>query len=329
MLPARWLAKRKSHWQRLTELVERAHLHGFASLSHRELQELGLLYRQTATDLATVREDPTSRGLSVYLNQLLGRAHNLMYMGRRGGPGRIAGFYAREFPRVFRETFPYTFLAFALFLAGTVAGVLATLADPAFSRFFLGPAMSDTIERREMWTHSVVAIKPLASSAIMTNNLSVSMAAFALGITAGMGTVYMMFFNGLLMGVITAACWQAGMAKQILTFVAAHGSLELPAVFIAGGAGFLLAHGLLFPGQVSRRASLAEAGGKAVRLFLGTIPLLVIAGIVEGFISPTGLPAALKCAVGASLFTLLVAYVTLAGKEDASQEQTSQVRPVE
>jgi len=326
MLPARWLAKRQSHWQRLTELVEQAHRRGFASLSHRQLQELGLLYRQTATDLAAVREHPAAHGLSVSLNQLLGRAHNLVYMGRRGGPGRIARFYAHEFPQTFRETFPYTFLAFALFLAGALAGTLVTLADPAFSRFFLGPEMSDTIERREMWTHSVLAIKPLASSAIMTNNLSVSMAAFAFGITAGIGTLYMMFFNGLLMGVITAACWQAGMAKQLFAFVAGHGSLELPAVFMAGGAGFLLARGLLFPRLASRRTSLAEAGGKAVRLFLGTIPLLVIAGIVEAFISPTGLPAALKCAVGASLFALLAAYVTLAGRKDAGWEQAAQTR---
>ena len=322
MLPARWLGKRRPYWARLTEFVERAHQRGFASLSHRELQELGLLYRQTATDLATVREDPASHTLRVYLNQLLGRAHNLVYMGRRGGPGRVVEFYVREFPRVFRETFSYTLLAFAVFLAGAAAGVLTTLGDPAFSRFFLGPHMSDTIERREMWTHSIVGIKPLASSAIMTNNLSVSIAAFAFGITAGMGTLYMMFFNGLLMGVVTTACWQAGMLRQLLTFVTAHGSLELPAIFIAGGAGFLLARGLLFPGLLPRRASLVEAGGKAVKLFLGTIPLLVIAGIVEAFISPTSLPVALKLGVGASLFTLLVAYVSLAGGE-ASSGRTS------
>lgn len=321
MLPARWLAKRRSFWSRLTELVERAHQRGFASLSHRELQELGLLYRQTATDLATVREDPTSHTLSVYLNQLLGRAHNLVYMGRRGGLGHVVEFYAREFPRVFRESFSYTLLAFAVFLAGLVVGGLTTLGDPAFSRFFLGPHMLDKIERREMWTDSIVGVKPLASSAIMTNNLSVSIAAFAFGITAGIGTLYMMFFNGLLMGVIAMACWQAGMLRQILTFVAGHGSLELPAIFIVGGAGLLLARGLLFPGLLPRRASLAEAGSRAVKLFLGTIPLLVIAGIVEAFISPTSLPDPLKVGVGASLFTLLVAYVSLAGGETKKQAQ--------
>lgn len=328
MLPARWLAKRKPHWARLTELVERSHQRGFASLSHRELQELGLLYRQTATDLATVREDPTSHTLSVYLNELLGRAHNLVYMGRRGGAGRVAQFYAREFPQVFRQTFSYTLLAFCVFLAGTVFGSLATLAQPQFSRYFLGPTMSDTIERRVDWTQSIVAIKPLASSGIMTNNLSVAIATFAFGILAGIGTLYLMFFNGMQMGVILAACWEAGMLPKILTFVVGHGPLELPAIFIAGGAGLLLAKGLLFPGLLPRRESLADAGAKAVRLFLGVIPLLIVAGLVEGFVSPSSLPWTLKSALGAALFTLLVAYVTLPGPplQPAPKKAEQQVR---
>ncbi len=320
MLPARWLAKRKPHWARLTELVERAQQRGFESLSHRELQELGLLYRQTATDLAAIREDPTSHTLSVYLNELLGRAHNLVYMGRRGGVGRVAHFYAHEFPKVFRETFSYTLLAFCVFLAGLAVGGLSTLAQPRFSSYILGPEMSDTIERRVDWTHSIVGLEPRESSRIMTNNLSVAIAAFALGIVAGIGTLYLLFFNGMLMGVILAACWEAGMLPKILTFIVGHGSLELPAIFIAGGAGLLLARGLLFPGLLTRRASLAEAGAKAVRLFLGVIPLLIVAGIVEGFISPSPLSWALKCALGAALFTLLVAYVTLPGHAVGADE---------
>jgi uncharacterized membrane protein SpoIIM required for sporulation len=97
--------------------------------------------------------------------------------------------------------------------------------------------MMETIERREMWTHSIVTIKPVASSGIMTNNLSVAFAMFAMGITAGLGTIWMMVVNGLMIGVIGAATWRAGMALQLWSFVAPHGVLELPAIFIAGGAG--------------------------------------------------------------------------------------------
>ncbi len=83
MISTRWLAKRKPHWQRLEQLVDRSGRRGVAALNHDELQELGLLYRQTASDLATVREDTTSRPFTSYLNQLLARAHNLIYMGKR------------------------------------------------------------------------------------------------------------------------------------------------------------------------------------------------------------------------------------------------------
>ncbi len=314
MLSARWLEKRKPYWTRLEEIVERAGRRGIGVLSYVELQELGQLYRQVAADLAAVREDPLSRRLADYLNQLLGRAHNLIYMGRRRQVRGILHFYRFTFPQVFRATFNYTLLAFAIFAAGALAGFLACLGDPEFQRFFLGPHMSATIERHEMWTHSIVSIKPLASSFIMTNNLSVSFAVFALGITAGLGTVYMLAVNGLLFGVIGAACWQAGMSLALFEFVAPHGVLELPAIFIAGGAGLLLARGLLFPGTLARRDSLVLSGGQAVRLVLGIIPWLVVAGIVEGFVSPAPLPAPLKFLAAAGLGSLALVYVSQARK---------------
>jgi len=175
-----------------------------------------------------------------------------------------------------------------------------------------------------MWTHSIVTIKPLASSAILTNNLSVSLATFALGITAGVGTVYMMLVNGLLIGVISAACWREGMNLQLWSFVAAHGILELPAIFIAGGAGLGIARGLLFPGTLPRRESLAQAGARSVRLVLGTIPLLLVAGFVEGFVSPTDLNPAIKFLLSGALGTLLVLYL-LSGTSPQRQAPSSAV----
>ncbi len=314
MLSTRWIAKRKPHWTRLTDLLGRASKRGVSVLSHTELQELGLLYRQTASDLSTVREDPKSQSLQQYLNPLLGRAHNLIYMGRKGSAGGIVRFYASTYPQIFRKTLPFTVLAFAVFLAGSVAGILATMADPGFSRFLLGPQMSDTIERKKMWTDSIVSIKPLAASGIMTNNLIVSITTFALGITAGIGTLYMLAFNGLLFGVVLAACWQAGMLEKILAFVAGHGVLELPAIFIAGGGGLLLARGFLFPGLLARRDSVAESGKLAIRLMLGTIPMLVIAGIIEAFVSPTSIPTILKFTFAAVLASLFGVYLATAGR---------------
>lgn len=314
MINARWIEKRKPHWERLEKIVERTGPSGLEALAHRELQELGLLYRQVAADLSSVREDPMSQRIAEYLNQLLGRAHNLIYMGRRSHPGGILRFYRSVFPQVFRATFKYTLAAFTIFLGTAVAGFLACLADPSFQRYFLGPAMSDTIERREMWTHSILTIKPLASSYIMTNNLAVSFTAFAMGITGGLGTIYMMATNGLLFGIISAACWQAGMGMQLAEFVAPHGVLELPAIFIAGGGGLLIARGLLFPGPLPRRDALVVYGGEGIRLALGIIPLLVVAGVIEAFISPSPLSVAAKFVFAAAVGGLLVLYVTRTGR---------------
>ena len=310
MISTHWLEKRQPYWRRLEALVEQSGRRGVARLSRSELQELGLLYRQIASDLSTVREDPASRQISAYLNQLLGRAHNLIYMGRKTNAAGIVQFFRFTYPRLFRENLAYPLTAFLIFLAAAIAGTALCFSDPGFERYFLGGRMIDTIEQHHMWTQSVVSIKPLASSFILTNNISVAFATFAMGILAGLGTVYMLFFNGLLIGVIGTACWQAGMSRQLWSFVAPHGVLELPAIFIAGGAGLLLARGLLFPGTLPRRDSVVEAGGRAVRLVLGVIPMLVIAGFIEGYLSPSNFPVPLKFALGAALGAALVLYLS-------------------
>ena len=279
------------------------------ALDHKDLQELGLLYRQTASDLAIAREDITSSQLAAYLNSLLGRTHNLIYMGNKPKVAGIVRFYSETYPRIFRELWPQTLLAFVIFAVTGLAAFILTMRDPTFAHRLLGTHMMETIEKREMWTHSIVTIKPLAASSIMTNNLSVAFATFASGITGGVGTVWMMVLNGLLIGVIGAATLQAGMAGQLWTFVVPHGVLELPAIFIAGGAGFEIARGMLFPGLLPRRESLARAGGRAAQLLLGTIPMLIVAGVIEGFLSPSETAAPLKFLFGAVMFAALVTYL--------------------
>jgi uncharacterized membrane protein SpoIIM required for sporulation len=116
--------------------------------------------------------------------------------------------------------------------------------------------------------------------------------------------------------VVAVACWREGMSLPLWSFVAAHGVLELPAIFIAGGAGLGIAKGLLFPGVLPRKESLVQSGAKSVRLVLGTIPILLIAGVVEGFVSPTSLPAGLKFLLAAALGTLLVLYLMSGWKRE-------------
>lgn len=278
------------------------------------------MYRQTAADLSTAREDPSAGALARHLNELLSRSHNLVYAGAaRSRPAGIVRFVLDGFPQTFRETLPFTLAALALFVAGGLAGVLLAAADPGFERFILNGEMMDTIERREMWTHGIVSVKPFASSTIMTNNIAVSLAACATGMLLGLGPVYMMLFNGLLIGVIGSACSRAGMSVALWSFVTPHGVLELPAIFIAGGAGLLLGKGILFPGTLPRRDAIAEAGRDAVRLLLGVIPILVVAGIIEGFISPTATPPFAKFAIGASLFVVFAGYLSRGWKIPTSE----------
>lgn len=284
MVSIHWIERRKGHWERLEHLAKLGGT-GLTKLNHRELQELGLLYRQTASDLSVVLEDLSNPQLAAYLNQLLARSHNLIYMGQRSKAAGISDFYIHTYPRIFRELLPQTLVVIAVFVAALMAGWAVTLHDPGFAHRLLGPQMTEDIDRHEMWTQSVVTIQPLAASSIATNNLTVAFTTFALGITV-VGTIWMIVLNGLLMGVVGAATWRAGMALSLWSFVVPHGVLELPAIFLAGGAGLEIARGLLFPGLLPRRESLARAGGLASRLVLGTLPLLLIAGTIEAFHPP-------------------------------------------
>jgi uncharacterized membrane protein SpoIIM required for sporulation len=299
---------------------------GVSSFAHDELRELALLYRQTAADLAAAREHRADAELAAYLNRLLGRAHNLVYSASPRRPRSIVTFYTQTFPQIFRSTWRYTATSTGIFLLGALLGVTVCLADPGFERYLLGGAMMDTIDRREMWTHSIVAVKPLASSAILTNNLGVAFTAFALGITAALGTAWIMFFNGVLISVVASACHRADMSVALWSFVAPHGSLELPAIFIAGGAGLLLGRGLVAPGTLPRGEALRAHAGTAVRLVLGVIPLLVVAGVIEGFVSPVAIEPGVKFVIGAAMAILLALYLLAPSTRVARSEQAPSTR---
>ena len=316
MISNHWIEKRRPYWDRLAALAADCQGTGARRLGRDELRELALLYRQVANDLSVVRQDGTALSTAHMLNQLLARTHNIIYSSRSRSFLGVLTFLRNDYPRHFRRLLPYTLTAIALFAAGLLLGSVLTLTRHGFMESLLGPYMVETIHHHQMWTHSIVGMKPQESSRIMTNNLSVTFITFAAGITAGLGTLWLIFFNGLLMGVIATACQQAHMSRDLWSFVCPHGSLELPAIFIAGGAGLRLASGMLFPGLYSRRDSIARAGREAVRLVAGIIPMLVVAGTIEGFFSPSGAPAGLKFAVGATLFTLLLVWLFSSPEEE-------------
>ena len=304
-----WIKKRTPHWERLTSLLAAANQSRLQGLSRGELQELALLYRQAASDLSTIRQDPTSAALANRIIHLLARAHHIIYSSRKSSWRSFFLFLRDGYPRQFRQQIGYVFAALVMLLLGTLVAAAFTLANPHFAPPILGPRVMASIERHEMWTQSIVSVAPQAASGIMTNNLSVSFSAFAGGLLFGFGSVYLLFFNGLMLGAVAVACQQAGMSIPLWSFVAPHGSLELPAIVIAGAAGLRLGAGMLFPGIYAWKDSVARAGAEAVRLVSGVIPLLLIAGCLEGFFSPSAAPVALKFSVGAGLFLLLLIWL--------------------
>jgi uncharacterized membrane protein SpoIIM required for sporulation len=267
---------------------------------------MALLYRQVASDLSTLRQDRTSAALAAQINHLLARAHHIIYSGRKSTWRNFFYFLRDGYPLIFRRQITFVFASLMVMLTGTLVAAAFTLANPRFAEPILGQGIIDSIARREMWTHSVVSVAPQAASGLMTHNLSVTFAGFAGGLLFGLFTVYILFLNGLMLGAVAVACQQAGMAIPLWSFVVPHGSLELPSIVIAGAAGFRIGYGMLFPGIYRWKDSVAKAGLEATQLVSGIIPMLIIAGTLEGFFSPSDAPVPLKFAVGATLFALLL-----------------------
>jgi len=309
ILSNQWITKRRPHWDRLSSLLAQSDSSGLDQLSRAELQELALLYRQVAADLSVLRQDSTSRTYAQHVNQLLARAHHIIYSGQKTNLLTIVRFLRDEYPAIFQRQIGYVIASLAVSVAFGLLGAALTSAHPDFMRHYVGPQMIATMERHTMWTESVVSVAPLASSAIMTNNLSVSFITFAGGIVFGIGTFLSLFQNGIMLGVIGAACHHYEMSIKLWSFVAAHGSLELPSIIIAGAAGFRLGHSMLFPGALRWKESVARGGIEATQLVSGIIPLLVIAGTLEGFFSPSHAAIWLKFTVGGLLFLLLILWL--------------------
>jgi uncharacterized membrane protein SpoIIM required for sporulation len=181
------------------------------------------------------------------------------------------------------------------------------------------------IEDQELWTDIPVAERPFSSSFIMTNNIRVAFLAFAGGVTAGLLTIYILIYNGLMLGGITGLTAHYGVGFDLWTFVIGHGVIELSVIVIAGASGLMMGWAIIHPGLLRRRDALALAARKGVRLIIGSVPLLVIAGLIEGFISPNELiPWPVKWSVGLVSGIVLYSYLFLAGRKRPLSTETQE-----
>ena len=243
------------------------------------------------------------------LERLLGQAHSAIYQARRGKARNWWRFWTETWPALIREQARPILLATAIFWAAAVLGFGMAAFFPQLESLFVNQGMRDAMAKGQLWTQRIVGMAPQASSAIARNNITVSLLTWALGITFGVGTAWMMVFNGLMLGVTAVACFRVGLHLPLAEFVVAHGSLELPAIWIAGGAGLMIGRAMILPGRYKRSVEIKLAAKKSVQIVVGTIPMLLIAGFVEGFISPSGLPALWKVLIALSLATVYGIYI--------------------
>lgn len=318
------IAASLSRWNGFAAQLAVAQQRGLRALGEEGVREFVAEYRAVASDLARLRT--ASGGHAVdelfHLGRLVAGAHNLLYRDRRLPLRASLRFLVADVPReVRRSAGPIALAAVLLFLPALVAGV-AVVRTPGLAAEMLPPGMlrraEDGVRRArdgEGYIDDPQLFRPIMASSIVANNVQVSFAVFAGGITAGLLSALMLVANGVSLGSVTGLYVSKGIGPLLLAFVAPHGVLELFAICVAGGAGFLLAAAMLVPGERTRRRALADNSRRAVRLIGASTLLLLVAGTIEGLISPIEWwPLEGKLAVSGTTLVLLAVYLRASGR---------------
>jgi uncharacterized membrane protein SpoIIM required for sporulation len=314
MVVHEFIRARQPAWGELENFLSEARRLSLARVPLKVFEKGSALYRQTVADLAYARMSFPGHPVVRELEQLVGSAHSILYQADHARSSNWREFWRATWPNRVREAARPILLAVALFWAGAVVGFFPTARNPVLESFFVSPKMREAIAAKRLWTESLTRTAPASGSGIAVNNIKVSLLAWGLGLTLGIGTVWLLVFNGVMLGAIAAACLRAGMLLPLTEFIVAHGSLELPAIWISGGAGLLMAEAMLFPGRYSRTVELGLKGRHSVQIIVGIVPLLLVAGAIEAFISPSALPGIVKALLGLSLAAALLGYIVARGQ---------------
>jgi uncharacterized membrane protein SpoIIM required for sporulation/uncharacterized RDD family membrane protein YckC len=311
------IAINAERWKDFSTALSAAQRKGLRAMSPEEVSRLVSLYREVSTDLARLRTASESEDQDAifYVSRLLGAGHNFLYRQRSLSVRDVWRFLSISVPREVRHSVRYV-MAGVLFLFGPMLiTYVAVVRHPELEQRLNPPGMIDRViedaHGDSLGKHEYVAIKdferPVMASSIIANNVQVTYGVFAFGITAGIVTLLMLILNGMGIGAAMALYTNHGVFHLIRDFVIAHGVLELSAICIAAGGGFLLAMALLLPGTHTRREALVINGRRAIRLITASTLMLLAAGTIEGLISPrTDVPFAVKASVSAATAVLLV-----------------------
>lgn len=291
-----FLARKKPDWERLEALLRKVQISGVRHLDEDEALEVARLYRKATSDLAQAQTYVRDAVVLQYLNGLVGRAHGVVYRTPSFSFRGIVDFFWWEYPARVRKHRRQVIAAAATLFGMMAFGFLLVSFDFE-ARDYVLPDQFRSIEKelaaQEHWGEKqqmTVEFAPMTSAFIMTNNIRVSFLAFASGVFLGVGTFLVLSFNGLQIGAIMATLDHYERLPLLLAFIGSHGVIELTCICIAGGAGFVLASGMVTPGDLSVKDAMVERGRESGLLVLGTVPLLVLAGAIEGFVSPLPVP---------------------------------------
>ncbi len=306
----------KQRWAELTRLIEKLDRGGPASLGVDELKRVCRLYRQVTIDLSRARTDHEDPDLIRYLNQLAARAHGHVYTTRRVSIRPFFAFLAWGFPQLVRRQARPLLAAVLLFYGTSLASFLAVANHPelAYSLFDEQYVEYENVrlekqqgEYRGNFTFDV-SQSPLAAVRIIANNIRVAILTFALGALFCIPGAVLLVFNGRMLGTLSGVIWLHGYLRDFYSLILTHGVLELTAICIAGGAGFVLGWALIAPGQWTRPEALRRAAPDAFGLLGGVAVLLVIAGHIEAYITPH-FPQPVRWSVAVISGLLLIAYL--------------------
>ncbi len=318
MTPEQLIRQRQANWERLSGLLNKAD-RATKSLTEEEVGEIGRIYRATTSDLALAQRDFPQHDVAQYLNQLVARAHANVYRGDPLSIAQIRRFFTHVMPQTFRATWQFFAVASLLFwLPALITGVLIandpTVADVVLSSQF-APVVED-IEDNSPWFYFTGDEQPSASAFITTNNVRVSILAFAGGMSAGIYTLYVIIFNGLMVGGLFGLAYFHDF-YHLFNFAVGHGVIELNMICLAGAAGLVFTWAILRPGYRTRSDALRVAGRQALILIATCAIFLVIAGLIEGFISPReNLNPLVKWLVGFGSGSLMFTYLLAGGRHE-------------
>jgi len=327
MREARFVDHGRPRWAELENLLVRADRRGSRRFGAAEIDALALGYRAATSDLAIARARSYDARLIAYLNRLVARAHARVYAGTSpAGWSNAARFFSTAFPREVRRSWQAIALCVLITVVTAAISYRATSIDPANAYAFV-PAQQVPLVERSLHDSNFGfdrAFAPAMSALIITNNIRVDALAFAGGITAGILTLYIVGSNGLMLGTLGAVFAARGFGTDFWATIAPHGVIELFAIQIAGAAGLILGAGIVRPGRARRIDALTANAARALTLMLGVAGLLLVAGTIEGFVSPQRLSTGVRLAIGALTAVALAAYLGFAGrKRDATEDRAS------